>query len=77
MTETDRFTWCILLYAAASAVVVTLLLFVYSSDPVVLYIFLMAPIVCLVSFALLVIVIARHKDPGPRASVPRRRTETH
>ena len=59
MTEKYRFTWPILVHAAASAAAIMLLLFVYSSDPVVLFIFLIAPLACLLSFALLVIVILR------------------
>lgn len=54
-----RFAWRLPLCAAASAVVVMLLLFVYGSDFGLFFIFFIVPTLCLAFLALLVVVAVR------------------
>ena len=48
-----------LLYAAASAILFTLLSFLYNSDPVLVYVFLIAPIACVLLLILFVIALIK------------------
>ena len=56
MVDGDRFSWQMSLYAAAVAILTMLLLFVYAADPLVSYLFLIVPIICLVIFVLLFVI---------------------
>lgn len=59
MAGKDQFNWRLLLCAAFSSVVVMLLSFVYSRDPVLDYMFLIAPIACLAFLVMLAVAIVK------------------
>ena len=57
MPQRDRFSWRMSLCAVIVAVLVMLLSFVYSSDPVVDYLFFLIPTVCLAILVLLLVIV--------------------
>lgn len=53
-TDRERFNWKLPLYAMVGATIVMLWLFVYGDQPVLIYVFLIVPIVCLCCLCCLV-----------------------
>jgi hypothetical protein len=59
----NGFNWRMPFYALIAAVIVMLLSFVYSSDPVLEYLFFLVPIVCLAILALLLLLVFGMRPP--------------
>lgn len=59
--DREEFNWRLPIYAITAASVLLLLLFVWSADADLLYILIVAPIVCLVSFGLIIAAAVRRK----------------